>query len=581
MHANKQQQQQQQRPNGSPLQEVIQTLHEFTPAYRTSLFCVYESPKKIVKIGDDNTIDISPHYQKAAAPYVSQLVLFDKGSQDIPSRFHYLTSTSVTKTMLVYNLRADEMRLCDIDTQNWNLDTRISCIKVIMQMVLRLYNLGIFFTRQLTPGTISLYKNSNQEIKACCNETEILSSDPKYASNNNCIKLISYYLNVHDTEKYNKEDVPVHFRHFPRQQFDVVPGVYNVPQFDPWNPSAFVEMSPVKFNYTKKPIILFAQIMKTNAGAYIRVCDVIALPIITTGLKNTLHLLNAGYVIEVAPVDPKIIANAKLALELMPANLPPCYYVTEEIATLDNARNAFENFTSRSFEERMRTPTEFTFNRPASAVMFSLQRRDKTSMTLAHFLCTHPQCDATAIIRKVMVLWCKLACVGIVLGTNTTLEDIYIHELPHPSTQLAEKEIVVFTDGTTQLTKLSIDCECNFDVFIKLSNQHMEEWADLKMSVKSHHSLVCVVPFIVFYAKLFQLESGFCHGIQCNKFDKENLAWLIDQNALNEYFKNGSWGLYEDQHLLDIIFGLAITLVECFNNNEPSNAKIIACHNSN
>lgn len=552
--------------------DIIRSADEFTCVYRSSKFCTYTSSTKFVKIGDDSEYDVSHHFISEAEPHMPRLLLFKKGSNGIPTKFCPLTSMSVSKTMLVFERLPNETRLCDIDTQNWSLETRVSCLKLIMQAIYNLLMAGVHLKNETTPGTVSLYTNSEGETIALCDSENLTTNTDhifEYEKINKAVRFLSYYLNINDLPfQLHDEDIPTMFvranlddfdKFLDDFEFDEVDNLYTLPK------------SPVKIDFVSKPNTLDRQVFECQ-GEMLHAHEILCLPIVLHGFvddRQTLHMYNKNYLIEVRNVSEDIIKSAEVLRENMDSSLPLCYFVPEQVVVLENTLNAFVNFNSSLFVYMVTTPTQFVYNRETMGAMVTLQQHKSKTTTLRDFLDSNPRKDMRVFAQKIMVLWCKLASIGLVCGENISFDNIFLKKSTTNrkiSTQLPNEEIFSFTDTTSKIIDLTFDCRCNYDIYIDLNNLHIEKWDYINMTTTHKNSAISVVAFCMFYMNLFERQQckGGCYfdnsfGNVESVIEIERLADALIKKGV-QLSQSQSQHLNQDQY--DIFFDHAIDIYE-------------------
>lgn len=493
------------------MRNVLDTVNLFRPVYRTTLFCVYESPTQLVKIGNDPSIDLGCFYNKQAKPWLSNVSFLYRNNKFIPNQFRPIDTLSPERTMLVFNRRPHECRLCDIDTLNWSIDTRIQCFKLIAQTVQELNNNGIFFLQKVNPGLVSLYQTDDNETRACCHESEVLRTDSSQPGAKSDFSLILSFLRLCDSQN--------------TQHCDVVPDL-----FAPSIEKIFID-------YTEKQNGSDARVLSMPDFN-----SILAYPLFKN--QSSTHCISDCEKIHVRPYLNAIglLSNHTLTQKLMTSKLPLCYFTTESNETVSDAKNAFTNFTSPDFKNN------FVYNKPPVTMAVFHQRYDNSLLCLPEFLEQNPDTsdeDLNAILRKSCVLWYKLARCGIMMGPNASTNNIHVQKTDNLSIQLEKTEYMTISDATSRMVRLEMDCQCNYDVFIDLTDQRLLRCHETRMVNKKDHATLTVsaLQFTGFLAQLclsLQLDIGALPTILnefnqfCSKYTIRSsiVPWFNDQHRL-------------------------------------------------
>ena len=489
------------------LNHVNSTAHLFRAIYRTSQFCVYESPTQIVKIGDNDAVDVNFFHNQKARPFLPNLSLFYYNDKFISQAFNFTKSSSDKKVMLLFNRRQQEMRLCDIDTSSWDLDTRVACFRLLVDMVTGLHQEGIRFTTHVNPGLVSLYKTRSGTVRACCCEHEVLVAD---AGTNNINEILQYmprFFGLRHSVAHRGESIFT--LSGPEPTFDYAPRYHN-------NLSQVMITTP-RFSLPLAGILAQQQ------------CN-----------NDMVFCISDEYKVSVKHNLAALKHEAILMKESMPSTLPPCYFVTEHVTTVKGCKTTFTNFTDPCFHSSG-IAQEFMYNKETSPVTVFVQRQNTALLTLPDFLLQYPNTsndDLHSILRKIVVLWYRLAFVGIVVGIEASFNNIYVRPLDRPSTQLQDVEYITLSDIHSRYVRLPVDCtNCKYDVFIDLNNQRLTTHTKTKMYSfeNNYKKVVCVAPLLAFLAKITEPISSFQYITNevCAFMDKYHIqrigSWFKDQ----------------------------------------------------
>lgn len=423
-----------------PIKYVTTHVHTFQPTYRTSNFCVYQSPIATIKIGELHEEEIVFHTGDLgeSAGCVMECIFYTTDMNKIPGTFPFLKHTSCNKTMSIYVRKQDEYRLCDIDTKNWTLTMRMTCLILINQLIDELFVAGYIFKIPVNQGLISLYKNDQGHTRVMCNESEVLEKATNQLRDiPHTLKLIKMFFCITDTSLV----LPLHIL----DNFDL----------------DYIPLTKQSYSFTLHPYFV-------EKGHQLCGSALLSMPIVGRGTFGMVSVFDSNYVIktiiEEGVAERDIIVRIQKSMDTGKLS-PNGYLHTDAMWTCDGGVLSFCDYTLIDDDEFETKYTDELNKKHVLCVKQGFIKEAQSGMTFFNQHKFKTQ-SLYAFFAKILVLWSRLTTMAGVIHADVHLGNVLVKKAANDhSSQLTANETIHITNGKTTKT-VNINCKSSYDVFL-------------------------------------------------------------------------------------------------------------------